>query len=107
VQEKQLKYVKTRASPSALVYRKAELAPPSPSDFELPSCGRLSPDNRWVKMAQVIPWSEIDILYKQIKGQTNKKPRTYRNLARKDYLAVAKQRRPTRNKILSRISSCR
>ncbi|MEG4405301.1 transposase, partial [Microcoleus sp. MON2_D5] len=25
-------------------------------------------------------------------------PRTYRNLARKDYLAVAKQRRPTRNK---------
>jgi hypothetical protein len=39
----------------------------------------------------------IDILYKQIKGKSNKKPRTYRNLARKDYLAVAKQRRPTRN----------
>jgi hypothetical protein len=40
----------------------------------------------------------IDILYKQIKEKTHKKPRTYRNLARKDYLAVAKQRRPTRNK---------
>jgi len=40
----------------------------------------------------------IDILYRQLKGQTNKKPRTYRNLARKDYLAVAKQRRPTRKK---------
>jgi transposase, IS5 family len=129
------------------VYRKAQLAPSSPSDFELPSCGRLSPDNRWVKMAQIIPWSEfeaeyaknfptemgapaksfrmafcvpadityptdlgllnkarvhtekiIDILYKQIKGQTHKKPRTYRNIARKDYLAVAKQRRPTKNK---------
>ena len=40
----------------------------------------------------------IDILYQQIKGQTNKKPRTYRNLARKDYLAVAKQRQPTRSK---------
>jgi len=229
------------------VYRKAELAPPSPSDFELPSCGRLSPDNRWVKMAELIPWSEfeaeyaknfptemgapaksfrmalgaliikekllisdretveqirenpylqyfigqstysnelpfepsllvhfrqrispnlinkvnermvekmrsitpvktekkkdldaknespnqgkliidatcapadisyptdlgllnlarvhtekiIDILYKQIKGKSNKKPRTYRNLARIDYLAVAKQRRPSRNK---------
>ena len=40
----------------------------------------------------------IGILYKQLKGQTNKKPRTYRNLARKDYLAVAKQRRPTHNK---------
>ena len=40
----------------------------------------------------------IDILYKQIKQKTTKKPRTYRNNARKDYLAVAKQRRPTRNK---------
>ena len=37
-------------------------------------------------------------MYKQIKGQSNKKPRTYRNLARIDYLAVAKQRRPSRNK---------
>jgi transposase, IS5 family len=229
------------------VYRKAELAPSSPSDFELPSCGKLSADNRWIKMAQIIPWSEfeseyaenfptekgapaksfrmalgaliikeklgisdretveqirenpylqyfigessysnelpfdpsllvhfrqrispnlinkvnerlvekmreitpvkpekkkdseeknessnrgkliidatcapadityptdlgllnrarvhtekiIDILYKQIKEKTTKKPRTYRNLAKKDYLAVAKQRRPTKNK---------
>ena len=40
----------------------------------------------------------IDILYKQIKEKTHKKPRTYRNLARKDYLAVAKKRLPTRNK---------
>ncbi|MEG4812802.1 IS5 family transposase [Microcoleus sp. F8-D3] len=39
----------------------------------------------------------LDILYKQIKEKT-KKPRTYRNLARKDYLAVAKKKRPTRNK---------
>ena len=40
----------------------------------------------------------IDILYKQIKEKTTKKPIIYRNLAIKDYLAVAKQRRPTRNK---------
>ena len=40
----------------------------------------------------------IDILYKQIKEKTPKKPRTYRNPVRKDYLAVVKQRRPTRNK---------
>ena len=40
----------------------------------------------------------IDILYKQIKEKPHKKPRTYRNLARKHYLAVAKQRRPSRNK---------
>ena len=40
----------------------------------------------------------LDILYKQIQEKTKKKPRTYRNLAIKDYLAVAKQRRPSRNK---------
>jgi transposase, IS5 family len=45
------------------VYRKAELAHPSPSDFELPSCGKLSADNRWVKMAQIIPWSEFESEY--------------------------------------------
>jgi IS5 family transposase len=45
------------------VYRKAELATPSPSDFELPSCGKLSPDNRWVKMAELIPWSEFETEY--------------------------------------------
>ena len=40
----------------------------------------------------------IDILYKQIQEKAHKKPITYRNLARKDYLAVAPKRRPTRNK---------
>ena len=40
----------------------------------------------------------IDILYKLLKGQIQKKPRTYRNLARKDYLLIAQQRRPSRQK---------
>ncbi len=35
----------------------------------------------------------IDSLYEQIKGQLEKKPRTYRDLARRDYLEVAKKRR--------------
>jgi transposase, IS5 family len=35
----------------------------------------------------------IDSLYEQIKGQLEKKPRTYRQIARRDYLAVAKKRR--------------
>ena len=48
---------------TANVYIKAELAPASPSDFELPSCGRLSSDNRWVKMAELIPWSEFEVEY--------------------------------------------
>ncbi len=40
----------------------------------------------------------IDILYKPLKGQIPKKPSTYRNLARIDYLLIAKQTRPSRNK---------
>ncbi|MEZ2224826.1 IS5 family transposase [Microcoleus sp.] len=45
------------------MYKKAELAHPSPSDFELPSCGKLSLLNRWVKMAELIPWSEFETEY--------------------------------------------
>jgi len=36
----------------------------------------------------------VDVLYESIKDLCKKKPRTYRNKARKDYLAIAKQRRP-------------
>ncbi len=39
----------------AIVYRKVELAPSPPSDFELPNGCKLAEDNRWVKMAQLIP----------------------------------------------------
>jgi len=39
----------------------------------------------------------IDSLYKTIKGSMKKKPRTYRLLARKEYLKVAKQRRQSHN----------
>jgi transposase, IS5 family len=35
----------------------------------------------------------IDLLYEQVKIKLDKKPRTYREIARKDYLGVAKKRR--------------
>lgn len=38
----------------------------------------------------------IDILYKSIKEKLDRKPRTYRKLARKEYLKFAKNRRPSR-----------
>jgi hypothetical protein len=41
----------------------------------------------------------IDILYERLKGKLEKKPKTYRNLARKNYLQVAKRRRPSRKEI--------
>jgi len=45
------------------VYRKAELAYSPPSEFELPFGGKLSADNRWVKMAELIPWHEFEAEY--------------------------------------------
>ena len=41
----------------------------------------------------------IDSLYKSLKNKPFKKPRTYRKIARKDYLSVAKCRRPKRKKL--------
>jgi len=38
----------------------------------------------------------IDILYEELDDNENKKPRTYRNTARKEYLDVAKKRRPSK-----------
>jgi len=40
----------------------------------------------------------VDILYESIKSLCKEKPRTYPNKARKDYLAIAKQRRPPQSK---------
>ena len=67
-------------------------APSAPADISYPT------DLGLLNRARVHTEKMIDILYKQIKEKTHKKPRTYRNLARKDYLAVAKQRRPTKKK---------
>ena len=38
----------------------------------------------------------IDILYNSVKDRTKRKPKTYRNIARKDYLEVSKKRRATK-----------
>src|SRR4028118_1290010 len=64
----------------------------APADITYPT------DLGLLNKARVHTEKIIDILYKQLKEQTSKKPRTYRNLARKDYLLIAKQRRPSRNK---------
>ncbi len=40
----------------------------------------------------------LDRLYEQVKDKFDRKPRTYRQRARKDYLAISKQRRPRHKK---------
>jgi hypothetical protein len=47
-----------------------------------------------LNQARIITEKIIDKLYKPVKHKLDKKPRTYRKKARKNYLLVAKQRRP-------------
>src|SRR5579883_1726744 len=59
----------------------------APGDISYPT------DLELLNQARLQTEKIIDLLYEQIKGQLDKKPRTYREVARKDYLAVAKKRR--------------
>lgn len=45
------------------MYRKEESTPIPPENFELPFEGKLSSDNRWVIMADLIPWKEFESEY--------------------------------------------
>ncbi|MEH2237479.1 hypothetical protein [Nostoc sp.] len=42
------------------MYRKIETPPTPIEKFELPFEGKLAEDNRWVIMANLIPWSEFE-----------------------------------------------
>ena len=45
------------------MYCKANQSELTPENFELPVAMQLSPDNRWVIMAQLIPWSKFESEY--------------------------------------------
>ena len=51
------------------MYRKVKEPPNQPENFELPFEGKLSSDNRWVMMAQLIPWSEFESEYASLFSQ--------------------------------------
>ena len=45
------------------MYCKANQSSITPENFEMPFSEKLSPDNRWVIMAELIPWSEFEEQY--------------------------------------------
>ena len=45
------------------MYRKSPQPSISPENFELPVAVKLSPNNRWVIMAELIPWSDFETEY--------------------------------------------
>ena len=48
------------------MYRKKEQPLPPPEKFELPFVGKLSPNNRWVIMAELIPWDDFEEEYAKL-----------------------------------------
>jgi len=65
----------------------------APSDISYPT------DLGLLNQARELTEKIIDNLYQPIQGSGEKKPRTYRKKARKDYLAVARKRKPSQNQI--------
>jgi hypothetical protein len=63
----------------------------APADISYPT------DLGLLNQARIQTEKIIDSLYKTVKEKVKTKPRTYRQTARKEYLKVAKQRRPSRN----------
>ncbi len=45
------------------MYRQGKQPPITPEKFELTPETKLSPDNRWVIMANLIPWDEFEEEY--------------------------------------------
>ena len=48
------------------MYQPTFKAPSHPSEFKLPFEGKLSADNRWVILAELIPWSEFEGEYAEL-----------------------------------------
>ena len=62
----------------------------APADISYPT------DLKLLNQARVHTEKILDLLYEPLKEKIQAKPRTYRQIAKKEYLKVAKQRRPTR-----------
>ncbi|MDJ0901123.1 MAG: IS5 family transposase [Xenococcus sp. MO_188.B8] len=65
----------------------------APADINYPT------DLKLLNQAREQTEKLIDQLYEQVRPKLGKKPRTYRRIARKDYLELAAQRRPKRKKL--------
>jgi len=48
-----------------------------PHEFFLPFGGQLNPDNRWVVMASLIPWNEVEEVYIKTLGDTKQGSKAY------------------------------
>lgn len=75
------------------MYRKAQKQETAAENFELPFGGKLASDNRWVIMANMIPWLEFEAEYAAIFSEEMGAPAKTFRMAR---LGINNQR-TTRN----------
>lgn len=47
------------------MYRLSDSPDPTPENFEIPFNGQLSPENRWVILSSLVPWSEFEEEYRK------------------------------------------
>ena len=57
------------------MYRKANQSDLTPENFKLPVAMQLSPDNRWVIMAKLIPWAELARSLAEVSSAKERAPR--------------------------------
>ena len=53
------------------MYKKVDRDQQTLDDFMLPFGGKLRADNRWVKMARMMPWDYIEDIYVESMSQEN------------------------------------
>jgi IS5 family transposase len=65
VQGNRVRSVKNLALTKPIVYRQSETNNTTSDSFTVPFEEKLAPDNRWVIMSKLIPWSEFEAEYAQ------------------------------------------
>ena len=56
------------------MYRKRENQWLLPHEFFLPFAGKLNEENRWVKLAQLIPWNLVEEHYAKLRNFPEQTP---------------------------------
>ena len=56
------------------MYRTASIGSPSSEQFKFPTEGKLSSENRWVRLSQLVPWEEFEAEYAEQFSETQGAP---------------------------------
>ena len=73
-----------------------------PHEFFLPFAGQLNPENRWCKLAAVIPWDVAEERYKKALGNLNAGQKAYSVRLALGTLIIQKQEKLVRSRYCGR-----